>query len=93
MAQNPVTGAPVRLVVTDEDGTFLDLGGEDFSAFSRRVTATYAIIGSGSAGFDYPHHHPKFALDEGSFGMALQMMIDVGCNGRRFAGNARPYPT
>ena len=69
------------------------LGGEDFSAFSRRVTATYAIIGSGSAGFDYPHHHPKFALDEGSFGMALQMMIDVGCNGRRFAGNARPHPT
>ena len=35
MAQNPVTGAPVRLVVTDEDGTFLDLGGEDFSRYSR----------------------------------------------------------
>ena len=26
MARNPI-----RLVVTDEDGTFLDLGGEDFS--------------------------------------------------------------
>ena len=40
MAQNPVTGAPVRLVVTDEDGTFLDLGGEDFSR--ERFSAVFA---------------------------------------------------
>ena len=67
------------------------LGGEDFAAFSARVPSTYAIIGSANAakGCDYPHHHPKFALDEDSFGMALQMMIDVACAGARLA---RPRP-
>lgn len=67
------------------------LGGEDFSAFSARVPSTYAIIGAGNKdkGFDYPHHHPKFGLDEDSFGIALQMMLAVGCNGRRFARQAR----
>lgn len=40
MAQNPVTGAAVRLVVTDEDGTFMDLGGEDFSR--ERFSAVFA---------------------------------------------------
>ena len=62
------------------------LGGEDFSAFSRHVPASYAIIGAGNAskGFDYPHHHPKFGLDEDSFGMALQMYIDVVIHSTRF---------
>ena len=60
------------------------LGGEDFSAFSRHVPSTYTIIGSGSPGFDYPHHHPRFGLDENSFGMALQMYIDVVTHSERF---------
>ena len=63
------------------------LGGEDFSAFARCAPATYIFIGSGSNGNDYPHHHPKFGLDENSFTIALQMMIDVAKNSARFRKN------
>lgn len=55
------------------------LGGEDFSAFSRIAPATYIWIGAGNAekGYDYPHHHPKFAIDEDSFLIGLKMFVAV----------------
>jgi amidohydrolase len=55
------------------------LGGEDFSAFSDIVPATYIWIGAGNAekGYDYPHHHPKFALDEDSFVTGVTMFVAV----------------
>ena len=58
------------------------LGGEDFSAFSDIVPATYIWIGAGNAekGYDYPHHHPKFALDEESFLIGVQMFVAVAMN-------------
>ncbi|MFC2947041.1 amidohydrolase [Virgibacillus sediminis] len=57
----------------------LAMGGEDFSAFSRLVPSTYAFIGAGNAekGFDYPHHHPLFGLDEDSFIDGVKMMVHV----------------
>lgn len=60
----------------------ISLGGEDFSAFSDLVPATYIWIGAGNAekGYDYPHHHPKFALDEDSFLIGLQMFVAVAMN-------------
>ena len=47
----------------------LAMGGEDFAAFSRIIPATYAWIGAGNKEKDmeYPHHHPKFGIDEDSF--------------------------
>lgn len=60
------------------------MGGEDFSAFAQCAPATYAIIGSGSKGNDFPHHHPRFGLDEDCFAIGLQMMIDVAENSGRF---------
>lgn len=58
------------------------LGGEDFSAFSEIVPATYAWIGAGNKekGYDYPHHHPKFAIDEESFLIGVQMIVAVAAN-------------
>ena len=58
------------------------LGGEDFSAFSDIVPATYIWIGAGNAekGYDYPHHHPKFALDEESFLIGVKMFVAVAMN-------------
>lgn len=60
----------------------LSLGGEDFSAFSDIVPATYIWIGAGNPekGYDYPHHHPKFALDEESFLIGVKMFIAVAAN-------------
>ena len=56
--------------------------------FSKRlfqqplVPATYIWIGAGNAekGYDYPHHHPKFALDEESFLIGVQMFVAVAMN-------------
>lgn len=58
------------------------LGGEDFYAFSDLVPSTYIFIGAGNKekGFDYPHHHPKFALDESSFLTGLNMFVSVAMN-------------
>lgn len=61
------------------------MAGEDFSAFARRVPSTYAFIGAANADFHYPHHHPKFGLDESSFGIGLQMMLDVAASSGRFS--------
>lgn len=60
----------------------LSLGGEDFSAFSEIVPATYAWIGAGNEekGYDYPHHHPKFAIDEDSFLIGVKMFVGVAAN-------------
>ncbi len=58
------------------------LAGEDFSEFSAIVPATFAFIGVGNAEKDclYPHHHPKFSMDEDGFILGLQMFVNVVYN-------------
>lgn len=60
----------------------LAMGGEDFSAFSERVPSTYAFIGVGNAEKDmeYPHHHPKFGMDEEAFSTGVEMFVAVALN-------------
>lgn len=55
------------------------LGGEDFSAFSDIVPSTFVFVGGANPklGFDYPHHHPKFGIDEESMLYGLQLLINV----------------
>lgn len=62
------------------------MGGEDFAAFSAKVPSHYAFIGAGNAekGFDYPHHHPKFGIDEDSFFYGIAMMVDIAKNAHLF---------
>jgi amidohydrolase len=40
--------------------------GEDFAEFTQRVPSVFAFIGCGNKKKDteYPHHHPKFNIDE-----------------------------
>lgn len=44
----------------------MSLGGEDFGAFSENLPGVYTIIGTYNEEKDciYPHHHPKFKIDE-----------------------------
>ncbi|OMF60814.1 N-acyl-L-amino acid amidohydrolase [Paenibacillus sp. FSL R5-0490] len=53
---------------TDRNIEWIDpmLGGEDFSAFSEVRPGCYIMIGAGNdqKGITFPHHHPKFDLDE-----------------------------
>lgn len=55
------------------------LGGEDFSAFSKIVPSTFVFVGGNNSdlGFDYPHHHPKFGIDEDGMLYGLQLLINV----------------
>lgn len=52
----------------------LGMGGEDFSYFSLEVPSAFFYVGTGSAekDTDWPHHHPRFDVDEEGFvnGMA-----------------------
>lgn len=51
--------------------------GEDFSEFSNRVPSTFIFVGVGNKtkGTDYPHHHPKFNIDEDALAIGVEMHV------------------
>lgn len=53
------------------------MGGEDFSAFSNEVPSCFVMVGAGNAekGIIYPHHHPRFTVDEDSFIDGVKLFI------------------
>jgi amidohydrolase len=53
------------------------LGGEDFSAFSDEKPGCYVMIGAGNKekGITYPHHHPKFDIDEDALKDGLKFHV------------------
>jgi amidohydrolase len=55
------------------------LGAEDFSDYARLVPATFAFVGARNAAKDciYPHHHPKFNVDEDAFAIGNELMYRV----------------
>lgn len=52
------------------------MGGEDFSAYLQKAPGAYFNVGSGSDTADskWPHHHPRFTLDENSLETGVQML-------------------
>ena len=42
-------------------------GGEDFSYFLEKIPGAFFFLGIGNRekGYAYPHHHPKFQVDDG----------------------------
>lgn len=55
------------------------MGAEDFSDFLREVPGAYAFIGAENPAKDcvYPHHHPKFNVDEDAFAIGAELMHRV----------------
>lgn len=55
------------------------MGAEDMGFFLREVPGTYALLINPRPvdGVLYPHHHPKFDIDEARFEMAARMMSSV----------------
>ncbi|WP_077928224.1 M20 metallopeptidase family protein [Wohlfahrtiimonas populi] len=81
---NPEKTAFVRAIANGVEGATVIadkcmLGGEDFSAFSSIVPSTFVFVGGGNPklDFDYPHHHPKFGIDEDGMMHGLQLLINV----------------
>ncbi|WP_035155011.1 amidohydrolase [Cohnella thermotolerans] len=53
------------------------MGGEDFSAYQRKVPGTFVNIGAGNAdkGIVYPHHHPRFTFDEDALQIGVRLFV------------------
>ncbi|AMW06467.1 amidohydrolase [Gemmatimonas phototrophica] len=52
------------------------MGGEDFSAYQQRAPGVFAFVGAGNAdaGISYPHHHPRFQIDERALDVGLRYL-------------------
>ncbi len=50
---------------------------EDFAAFAENVPAVFAFIGTASneAKSTYPHHNPKFTIDESSLSIGVEYLV------------------
>ncbi|SFS61221.1 amidohydrolase [Paenibacillus sp. BC26] len=55
----------------------LIMAGEDFTYYLREVPGCFMFVGAGNedCGATYPHHHPKFDLDERAMLKAAKLMI------------------
>ncbi len=53
------------------------MAGEDFSEYLRYAPGAFAFVGTGNreSGSDYPHHHPRFNIDEGSLPLGVELHI------------------
>ena len=79
---DPALTARLTEVVTRTFGaeTLIDMrptmGGEDFSAYQQRAPGVFAFIGAGNVevGIDFPHHHPRFQIDERSLDVGLRYL-------------------
>ncbi len=55
------------------------MAGEDFAAFGENVPAVFAFIGTANekVGSTYPHHNPKFTIDEETLPLGVQYLIET----------------
>jgi amidohydrolase len=53
------------------------MGSEDFSAFSKEVPGCFLLVGAGNEEKDsvYPHHHPRFTVDEEALEHGLSILV------------------
>ncbi|MEK4281790.1 MULTISPECIES: amidohydrolase [unclassified Cytobacillus] len=53
------------------------MSGEDFSAFSDKVPGCFIFIGAGNQnkGIIYPHHHPRFTIDEDALEIGVELLV------------------
>jgi amidohydrolase len=56
---------------------YVSLAGEDFSEFSMEIPSSFYFIGTGNKEKEsnYPHHHPRFNIDEDTLLNGVEMHI------------------
>ncbi|MGL5514126.1 MAG: amidohydrolase, partial [Sporomusa sp.] len=54
---------------------------EDFSYYQQLVPGSFMFIGIGNKakGIVYPHHHPKFDMDEQGLVYGVEVMANTAC--------------
>lgn len=57
----------------------LSMGSEDMAYFLQQVPGTYFLVGSANPerGWDQPHHHPAFNLDEACLPLGMQVLAQA----------------
>jgi amidohydrolase len=50
------------------------MGGDDFSALAAEAPACYAFVGAGG---EFPHHHPRFVIDERALAIGTRLHVDI----------------
>ncbi len=55
------------------------MGGDDFSAYQQEAPGVYFMVGARSeeAGAIFPHHHPRFTIDESAMENAIKVFVEV----------------
>ena len=55
------------------------MGGDDFSAYQREAPGVYFMVGARSevAGATFPHHHPRFRIDESAMQNAIAVFVET----------------
>jgi len=69
--------ATTELEPAPEIISFVSLAGEDFSEFATRVPSTFYFLGTGNPDrqTDFPHHHPRFNIDEDVLSVGVEMHV------------------
>ncbi|MFP4703959.1 MAG: M20 family metallopeptidase [Spirochaetaceae bacterium] len=83
-----VVNAPemVRLVretaaeILDDQSRIVEhrsMAGEDFAAYAKRVPSAFIFLGTGNPekGTDYPHHNPRFNIDEDTMPVGVELLV------------------
>jgi amidohydrolase len=54
------------------------MGGDDFSAYQREAPGVYFMVGAGNeeTGATFPHHHPRFTIDERAMENAIAVFVE-----------------
>ena len=70
-------GAAAALQPKPDITSFVTLAGEDFSEFACRVPSVFSFIGAGrpDAKEVYPHHHPRFDIDESALPVGVGLLV------------------
>ena len=53
------------------------MGGEDFAYYLEKKQGAYLFVGMESEVSAYPHHHPKFNIDEEVIPDAIRVFIEI----------------
>lgn len=63
--------------VTKREEVIPVMGGEDFAYYMLKKPGAYFFTGANKEGNPYPHHHPKFDIDERALPIAAKTLIEA----------------
>jgi len=69
--------AECRMQSKPEVQPVVTLAGEDFSEFASRVPGAFCFVGAADPSKEtvYPHHHPRFEIDENALPIGVELMV------------------